>query len=294
MKLIYTVRMLVTVVFSMLVLPVASSNDEEPIDQGAKLFSNYGCVQCHGENGVHPTSKYVPVLKGKPAAYIIENANAIFGGVRDSSMAYIMHDQFCSGGNASDPCPSAPSSEELQMIATWLDSGVALPDKKKTPQGLYISSREAHQKLEELGDSALFIDIRTRAEIAFLGMPELAHANIPYMSVGDFSEWDDKKNTFKLQANSGFVLQVEDLVAQRGLNKQSPIFLLCRSGNRSAKAARVLYLSGYEQVYNIFDGFEGDKAKQGPLKGQRIVNGWKNSGLPWTYELDKTAMYWEM
>jgi len=25
-----------------------------------------------------------------------------------------------------------------------------------------------------------------------------------------------------------------------------------------------------------------------------VVNGWKNSGLPWSYKLDKDEMYWEI
>ncbi|WP_295888318.1 hypothetical protein [uncultured Thiohalocapsa sp.] len=37
-----------------------------------------------------------------------------------------------------------------------------------------------------------------------------------------------------------------------------------------------------------------DKAKAGPRKGERVVNGWKNAGLPWTYKLDKAAMYWDL
>jgi hypothetical protein len=49
--------------------------------------------------------------------------------------------------------------------------------------------------------------------------------------------------------------------------------------------------TGYTKVYSVVDGYEGDKAKDGPHKGQRTVNGWKNSGLPWTYSLDKDYMY---
>ena len=31
----------------------------------------------------------------------------------------------------------------------------------------------------------------------------------------------------------------------------------------------------------------------GSRKGERVVNGWKNSGLPWSYKLNKSAMYWD-
>ena len=69
------------------------------------------------------------------------------------------------------------------------------------------------------------------------------------------------------------------------------VILICRSGDRSARAADLLANAGYTQVYSITDGFEGDAAKDGPQAGQRIVNGWKNAGLPWTYKLEKQKMY---
>lgn len=65
---------------------------------------------------------------------------------------------------------------------------------------------------------------------------------------------------------------------------------MCRSGSRSAKAANLLDQMGYKNVYTILDGFEGDKAKSGPNKGHRVVNGWKNSPLPWSYKLAKGKM----
>ena len=40
-------------------------------------------------------------------------------------------------------------------------------------------------------------------------------------------------------------------------------------------------------VYVVTDGFEGDTVKEGDKKNWRLVNGWKNSGLPWGYTLNK-------
>jgi hypothetical protein len=39
------------------------------------------------------------------------------------------------------------------------------------------------------------------------------------------------------------------------------------------------------------DGFEGDAIKEGDRKNWRLVNGWKNSQLPWGYQLNKQKMY---
>ena len=47
----------------------------------------------------------------------------------------------------------------------------------------------------------------------------------------------------------------------------------------------------HENVYTMVDGFEGGSAKSGPQKGSRVVNGWKNSGLPWRWKLDSEKMY---
>lgn len=38
------------------------------------------------------------------------------------------------------------------------------------------------------------------------------------------------------------------------LNKNKPVYLYCRSGNRSEKAARILKEKGYE-VYNVLGGY---------------------------------------
>jgi rhodanese-related sulfurtransferase len=183
------------------------------------------------------------------------------------------------------------------MITTLLFSGASLAElakKKQTPQGLYLSAIESYDLMQKNGKDVLFLDVRTRAEVDFLGMPTVADANIPYLLEGDWADWDEKKSTFKLIPNSGFLPAVEQQLAKKGLNKESKIVVMCRSGSRSAKAAKLLGEAGYKNVYTVVDGFEGDKAKDGAHKGQRLVNGWKNANLPWSYKLDREKMYWEM
>ena len=165
-----------------------------------------------------------------------------------------------------------------------------LPEKKQTQLGLYLLAKDAYKMKSENPD-VLLVDVRTRAEIAFLGMPQITDANIPYMMASDWEDWDEKKKNFKLAPNSGFLLSMEALLKTKGASKETNIIVLCRSGSRSAKAANLLAESGYSKVFTIIDGFEGDKAKSGEFKGQRVVNGWKNSGLPWSYKLDKNKMF---
>ncbi len=164
-----------------------------------------------------------------------------------------------------------------------------VPEIKRSQLGLYLTAAEAYETASK--EKVLFIDVRTRAEVNFLGMPTVADANIPYMEMDNMYSWDEKKGVFKLEPNSGFVTEVQDRLKQKGLDQNSKIILMCRSGDRSVKAVDLLAKVGYKNVYSVVDGYEGDVAKDGEHKGQRVVNGWKNSKLPWSYSLTKQKMY---
>lgn len=163
-------------------------------------------------------------------------------------------------------------------------------EKKQTTLGLYLTAAEAFEA-KSRNANVLFIDVRTRGEVAFLGMPTVADANVPYMELTDIADWDEKKASFKLEPNSAFLERVERLVKAKGLTKASNIIIMCRSGERSANAANLLAKAGYTSVYSVVDGYEGDMAKDGPNAGRRAVNGWKNAGLPWSYHLERDKMY---
>jgi rhodanese-related sulfurtransferase len=94
-----------------------------------------------------------------------------------------------------------------------------------------------------------------------------------------------------MEVNSDFADSVASRMQHKGLSKNDSVILICRSGSRSSKAADLLAKLGYSKVYSVAEGFEGDKAKHGNQKGQRVVNGWKNAGLPWSYKLAKAKMY---
>src|SRR5215467_3028110 len=167
----------------------------------------------------------------------------------------------------------------------------SVPPIKRTKVGQYFSAKEAASFVNKSPSTTLFVDIRTPAEVAFVGMPAMADANVPYMVQPDFPTWDDAKATLKLEGNSDFVSEVRRRLNEKGLGPGDPIVLICRSGDRSAAAANLLTEAGLKNVYSVVDGFEGDLAKDGPKVGQRAVNGWKNAGLPWSYTLDKKKMY---
>ncbi len=167
-----------------------------------------------------------------------------------------------------------------------------LSEKKQTPQALYVNAVQAHQMKLQDPDNVFLVDVRTQGEIEFLGMADIADVNIPYM-FNDLSEWDTKKYRYLKQPNSNFSVTLREKLEEAGLDKNNTILLMCRSGTRSSKAANLLHQLGYTNAYTVVDGFEGDKVKAGPHKGQRLVNGWKNANLPWSYKPTEQKVYIE-
>ena len=96
-----------------------------------------------------------------------------------------------------------------------------------------------------------------------------------------------------MNVHENFVADVDTRLKAKGLKKTDTVILICRSGKRSAKAVNVLAKSGYTNVYSVVDGYEGGKVKEGENKGKRMKDVWKDSGLPWTYSMDKDLMYFD-
>ena len=178
----------------------------------------------------------------------------------------------------------------LASSALALDAA-QVPASKQTKPGLYVDAKEAHALKQQLGDQAMLIDIRTRAEVSYTGMAAAVDAHVPLLEHPANAPWDEKAGRFRLEFNNDFDAEVARRMAAKGLGKEATVILICRSGDRSSKAANLLAELGYQKVYTVVDGFEGDVAKDGPDAGKRVVNGWKNAGLPWTYRLDKDKLY---
>jgi len=164
-----------------------------------------------------------------------------------------------------------------------------VPEVKRTETQHYLTPKEAANFVVTDASNTLLIDARTPAELQFVGYTDMMDANVPYITY-DYSGWDDKAKEYKRVPNSGFTTQIEDALAKKGMagKKDARIIIMCRSGDRSAKAADLLAKSGYTNVWSQMDGFEGDKSKA----GKRDVNGWKNDGLPWTYSLNKAKAFY--
>ncbi|NEX22354.1 sulfurtransferase [Thiorhodococcus mannitoliphagus] len=161
-----------------------------------------------------------------------------------------------------------------------------LPERKQTTLGLYMSAAEAYEKLKAAPDKLTLIDVRTPEEYAFVGHPEMAW-NIPFAFVT--YQRKDGKTEYGPKMNANFVKEVKAFV-----EPTDTVLLICRSGDRSAKAVDLLAAAGFENVYTVIDGFEGDKVKDpdSVFDGKRMRNGWKNSA-PWVYDIDPEKLILE-
>jgi rhodanese-related sulfurtransferase len=115
--------------------------------------------------------------------------------------------------------------------------------------------------------SACLVDVRTNAEWSFVGVPDLGALGKRIVCVS-WKLFPDNAD------NPEFVEQVRAM----GVAPEQPVYLICRSGQRSMYAAIALTAAGFATCYNVAQGFEGDKDGAGH---RGTVGGWKIAGLPW-------------
>lgn len=133
-----------------------------------------------------------------------------------------------------------------------------------------LSVEETWARLQRDPGSVL-IDVRTNAEWAYVGLPDLSSLGKQPVLV----EWQTFPDD---RLNAGFVDRLAGALAALGANKDSELFFICRSGGRSLKAARAMAAAGYSRCRNVADGFEGPLD---PNRQRGRLGGWKAKGLPW-------------
>jgi rhodanese-related sulfurtransferase len=129
-----------------------------------------------------------------------------------------------------------------------------------------LTPREAWELLEK-EQNAVLVDVRTKAEWSYVGIPELAPLGRNVVLI-EWTTFPDGRR------NPAFV----DQLAEAGADPEAPVIFLCRSGQRSIGAAEAATAAGFPQSYNVLEGFEG------PLDPERhrgTETGWKAAGLPW-------------
>ncbi len=133
-----------------------------------------------------------------------------------------------------------------------------------------VEPSEAWRILGE-NESAVLVDVRTRAEWGFVGIPDLN-------SIGKNVVLQEWQSFPAMERQPDFEAGVIQHLSAANVTKSAPVFFLCRSGVRSQGAAIALSAEGYERCYNLKDGFEGPKDNAGH---RGSVAGWKASELPW-------------
>jgi rhodanese-related sulfurtransferase len=123
-----------------------------------------------------------------------------------------------------------------------------------------LNPQEAWDFLQTNTD-AILVDVRTKIEHGFVGHP----INAIHIAWKEAPAW---------QINPNFISDIEKIVT----NKDTPVLLLCRSGQRSLEAAKVLEDIGFTRLVNIIDGFEGP-LDQNNHRGN--LGGWRFNNLPW-------------
>ena len=107
---------------------------------------------------------------------------------------------------------------------------------------------------------AKLIDVRSHAELELVG----------FIPGAILLEW---------QAFPGWQLTPYFLPQlKQQVDKEALVMFICRSGGRSHQSAILAHDAGYTEVYNVLEGFEGDK---NALHRRGLLNGWKAAGLEW-------------
>ncbi|TKC86678.1 rhodanese-like domain-containing protein [Trinickia terrae] len=126
-----------------------------------------------------------------------------------------------------------------------------------------VSPAEAFELLQ-LDPRVKLIDVRTRAELDWVGRPVVGDGQYAHI------EWTRYPGGVP---NPEFLAQLSQVAPL-----DTPVLFLCRSAARSKLAAVAAAQAGYAQAYDLLEGFEGGKDGQGHRK---TVEGWCFRGLPW-------------
>jgi rhodanese-related sulfurtransferase len=142
-----------------------------------------------------------------------------------------------------------------------LDSARAQAQAQGLPYAGGVPPQEAWALVQ--AGVATLVDVRSGEERKFVGqVPGSVHV-----------AWATGTS---LTRNPRFTRELEAKVG-----KDEVVLLLCRSGKRSALAAEAAAKAGFQHVFNVLEGFEGelDAAQR-----RGTADGWRFRGLPWVQD----------
>ncbi len=128
---------------------------------------------------------------------------------------------------------------------------------------------EAWKLLSE-DERAQLVDVRTRPEWMFVGLPDLT-------SLGKRALLQSWQVFPAMEVDAEFATAIGVQIADR----DTPLLFICRSGGRSRAAAAAMAAAGYRRCYNVAEGFEGNPDAE---RHRGKTGGWKAAGLPWVQD----------
>ena len=132
-----------------------------------------------------------------------------------------------------------------------------------------LKPTEAWKLLTE-NRGAQLVDVRTRPEWMFVGLPDLT-------SLGRCPVLQSWQVFPGMEIDANFTAELTDQLA----DKDAPLLFICRSGGRSRAAAQAMTAAGYRHCYNVSEGFEGNPDAE---RHRGKTGGWKAAGLPWVQD----------
>lgn len=136
-------------------------------------------------------------------------------------------------------------------------------NENQLPYAGAVSPAEAFELLQ-LDPQARLVDVRTRAELDWVGRPVIGDGQYAHV------EWTRYPGAVP---NAEFLDQLRTVATP-----DTPVLFLCRSAARSKLAAIEATKAGFTRAFDLLEGFEGDKDTLGHRK---TVSGWCFRGLPW-------------
>ena len=175
-------------------------------------------------------------------------------------------------------------------LAEPITSSSHVPETNRTTLGLYVTPLDAYAMWKAEPDLVHILDVRTFEEYIFGGHFEMAK-NIPVVVPRydpNGSSMPGRPPGCSGELNAGFVSTAQALFAPT-----DRILVMCATGGRAAMAVNLLAQAGFVNVFNIINGFEGDRVDDpgSVFNGKHMRNGWKNAGLPWGYEFHPDLMW---
>lgn len=136
------------------------------------------------------------------------------------------------------------------------------------PSPVPLSPEKAWQLMQEEPRTVL-VDIRSSMEYLFVGHPT-GSVHIPWIDEPDWT------------VNPHFVTDIRKLMLGGAIcvtgEGCAAVILICRSGKRSLDAGKALLKSGFQRVYHVDEGFEGELNEHHQRSSS---GGWRFHGLPW-------------